>query len=475
METADVQEECRQRWKDIDEPPDFFFMCNDPLGTEEAQITNYLDPSQFEANIESFREAVATSLNNLKGGDAQWEVQTADVFVLGVEAGYFCDANLTASGLCKNLLAQQEQGIRVQFRVANQGDSNSEKVGDIDALLFNTDVFAQELGNVMAILLGVFSQVALTAGRDSTICDGASDQHTCLAGDVCRPITERVDYTTFTPDDWWLRADRKWFGGDVPSQADMREWYCDYDPRLFLGKVKVGQLGTADFYLRNANLNVKSECDRNHGGLGGPDIQCETVNATHPVPSDCCGYCFLSNLHIMKVFNCKGMQDPLTNRLLVNTIRDYCIRTQICSEERPCKGDPVEMGDPFQLLATGSYDIYCDPLDRGCEAKYVDGRPVQPGERVCGYKFACDFRIESIRRRIGWYNTELFLDTPTEEPGAKANVGAIVGGLLGGLTLLGLVGFGIWRYLRREEEKKRKKQEKEWKKYQKRRATITGK
>eukprot|EP00961_Rhodomonas_salina_P220854 2986005-Rhodomonas_salina.1 len=72
------------------------------------------------------------------------------------------------------------------------------------------------------------------------------------------------------------------------------------------------------------------------------------------------------------------------------------------------------MGDPFELLRASSYDIYCglspsarsarsdrsagggvvtrggcvwrgaDPLDRGCAAAYVDGRPVLPGERACG-------------------------------------------------------------------------------------------
>ena len=48
----------------------------------------------------------------------------------------------------------------------------------------------------------------------------------------------------------------------------LREWYCDNDPRLFAGKVRLGQLGWTDFYLRNSNLHVKSECDHTSGAIG---------------------------------------------------------------------------------------------------------------------------------------------------------------------------------------------------------------
>ena len=44
-----------------------------------------------------------------------------------------------------------------------------------------------------------------------------------------------------------------------------------------------------------------------------------------------------------------------------------------------------------------------DPLNRGCKTPYVDGRPLKAGERACGYKWACDLRIPSIRLRIGYY------------------------------------------------------------------------
>ena len=34
-----------------------------------------------------------------------------------------------------------------------------------------------------------------------------------------------------------------------------------YADVCFVGKVRVGQLGWTDYYLRNSNLHVKSECD----------------------------------------------------------------------------------------------------------------------------------------------------------------------------------------------------------------------
>jgi len=35
-----------------------------------------------------------------------------------------------------------------------------------------------------------------------------------------------------------------------------------------VGKVRLGQLGWTDFYLRNSNLHVKSECDHTSGAAG---------------------------------------------------------------------------------------------------------------------------------------------------------------------------------------------------------------
>jgi hypothetical protein len=31
-----------------------------------------------------------------------------------------------------------------------------------------------------------------------------------VAGDVCRPITERGKFTSFVSRDWWIRTDKKW-------------------------------------------------------------------------------------------------------------------------------------------------------------------------------------------------------------------------------------------------------------------------
>ena len=44
-----------------------------------------------------------------------------------------------------------------------------------------------------------------------------------------------------------------------------------------------------------------------------PDRHCLGINQTNPVPADCCGFCFLSNIHLSRLFNCTGMQDILKN------------------------------------------------------------------------------------------------------------------------------------------------------------------
>ena len=40
----------------------------------------------------------------------------------------------------------------------------------------------------------------------------------------------------------WVRTDRRWYGGTMPAKLMLREWYCDNDPRLFVGKVRLGQV-----------------------------------------------------------------------------------------------------------------------------------------------------------------------------------------------------------------------------------------
>jgi hypothetical protein len=229
-------------------------------------------------------------------------------------------------------------------------------------------------------------------------------------------------FTSFTSPNWWRRADKVWFGGNVPSRARLREWYCDDNPRLYIGKVQNGQLGTSDFYQQSANPNVKNECDPYDSVERDPskgDRQCAGINFTQPVPADCCGYCFLSNIHLMELYNCSQMQNPLRNRMLADTISEYCLETQRCRQERPCFGDPVPM-DANAMLSSTSFDTYCDPLNRGCATPYVDARPVREGEKACGYASVCDFSIDALRVKTGYYRSELELSDagPGYDPAA---------------------------------------------------------
>jgi hypothetical protein len=56
----------------------------------------------------------------------------------------------------------------------------------------------------------------------------------------------------------------------------VREWYCDYDPRLFVGKVRLGQLGYTDFYLRNSNLHVSFALGYTMHTRGRRQLECQS-------------------------------------------------------------------------------------------------------------------------------------------------------------------------------------------------------
>jgi hypothetical protein len=53
---------------------------------------------------------------------------------------------------------------------------------------------------------------------------------------------------------------------------------------------------------------------------------------------------------------CGGIQIRLNIR---TNAPEYCLKTRLCLEERPCFGEPVKMGDPYALLRATSYDVYC--------------------------------------------------------------------------------------------------------------------
>ena len=382
---------------------------------------------------------------------------------------------------CANRLVGDPPGIRVHFHVVGLAEQKEE----VDQILFGGEVLGLEIEKEFGKITGKFPQVTLRLGRDATPCGGPFDISTCILGDVCRPISDRSSFTDFVSRDWWVRTDARWYGGTVPPNWLVREWYCDYDPRLFVGKVRVGQLGYSDFYLRNSNLQVKSECDHDEeagitlqGGLSktvakvgnvveesglDPNRNCATVNTTDPVPFDCCGYCFLSNIHLTRLWNCTGMQDILNNDEAIAVLAKYCTTTRLCREYRPCFGEPVQMGDPFALLRSSTYDVWCDPLNRGCNTPYIDGRPLKPGERKCGYKWACDHRIPSIRNRIGYYWNDSTIFPPFPPPKEYYVMSAGVAAAIAVTSLccsgIAVVLYRRWRFIRDKKARKLRKEQ----------------
>eukprot|EP00961_Rhodomonas_salina_P124195 1673950-Rhodomonas_salina.2 len=281
---TDVQDQCRRRWIDIRYPPTFFYTCNDPLAMEEAQIAFAGTAAAFrEQHLTSLRASIALAVNNLKAIDSNMTVTADDVVVVNITDAAPCDpgTNTTAAAFCDKRLVSARDGIRARFRVVNQEATYA----DLDNVLYVTEAYGAELQRVLSLALEEFVEVQMTLGRDASLCEGPADGSSCLAGRVCGRVTERAAFTDFTSPAWWARADPRWFGGSIPSRPALREWYCDSDPRLFVGTVKVGQIGTADFYLRSSNPQVKSECD---AGEGAGAAQCAGINRTTPVPGDCC-------------------------------------------------------------------------------------------------------------------------------------------------------------------------------------------
>lgn len=381
----DAHTECKARWQDIPKPPWYFHTCNDPLRREEAQLSGYASAADFEPFRDQFIKAVAKATNVMAGTEASGGlvVKEEEVFIDSVRELEVCAKNASDPGdTCKRELpignAGAARGVSVMFHIEGHYDASLQETA-LDRALYVGDVYANELSNALVEQIGTPIQVRITKGRDATPCLGPLDTTTCLQGIPCSPISDRDAWTSFVSPEWWVRTPNKWFGGAIPSQTRVREWYCDDDPRLYLGTRRNGQLGRVDVYVRNSNPNIKSECDYFDSVTGDPtpgggDSQCKDVNRTNPVPADCCGYCFLSVLHIMELFNCTGLTDLKNNKRGRDTIATFCRKTQFCREVRPCSGDPVRMGNPTDLLSASSSDIYCDPLDRGCEAEYVDGR-----------------------------------------------------------------------------------------------------
>jgi hypothetical protein len=149
------------------------------------------------------------------------------------------------------------------------------------------------------------------------------------------------------------------------------------------------------YYASSSNPWIKSECDVTDS-LGNPrpnpDADCVSVTKQVPITQQCCGFCILSQAHLMRMWNCTGLSDPVSNPQTIQVLALYCTQTLHCAEARPCLGDPVQMGDPSKLFDPSQYNIACDQLNSGCRAS---------GQ--CGYRWACDNRLESLRQRLGYY------------------------------------------------------------------------
>ena len=175
----------------------------------------------------------------------------------------------------------------------------------------------------------------------------------------------------------------------------VRQWYCSPTPQFPIGVIQVGNLGTQMYYASSSSPWILSECDLTDS-LGNPrpspDADCAAVSKRAPVTRQCCGFCILSQAQLMRMWNCTGLSDPVSDPVAIQVLVLYCTQTQRCSESRPCLGDPVTMGDPNKLFDPSQYTIACDQLDKGCDAA---GR--------CGYRWACDNRLESLRQRLGYY------------------------------------------------------------------------
>ena len=168
----------------------------------------------------------------------------------------------------------------------------------------------------------------------------------------------------------------------------------------------------------------------------------------------------LSNIHLTRLWNCTGMQDILNNDEAIAVLAKYCTTTRLCREYRPCQR---QMGDPFALLRSSTYDVWCDPLNRGCNTPYIDGRPLKPGERKCGYKWACDHRIPSIRNRIGYYWNDSTIFPPFPPPKEYYVMSAGVAAAIAVTSLccsgIAVVLYRRWRFIRDKKARKLRKEQ----------------
>ena len=176
-----------------------------------------------------------------------------------------------------------------------------------------------------------------------------------------------------------------------------RQWYCSSSPQFPIGAIQIGNLGSQMYYASSSNPWILSECDLTDSlgnPLADPNVGCKGVTKLTPVTRQCCGFCILSQAHLMRMWNCTGLSDPVTDPLAIQALALYCTQTLHCSESRPCLGSPVQMGDPSQLFDPSQYSIGCNQLNPGCDAA-----------GHCSYRWACDNTIEALRQRLGFYAT----------------------------------------------------------------------
>ena len=96
---GDAQDYCRSFWQDLQTPPTFYHTCNDPLFTEEVQMTGYT-LADFNANYHNtFKQSVAAAMMNLKQNNSELVVTSENVVIARTFEGTSCkDGGTTLQG-----------------------------------------------------------------------------------------------------------------------------------------------------------------------------------------------------------------------------------------------------------------------------------------------------------------------------------------------------------------------------------------
>ena len=92
LDVPAIQDRCQSLWQDIDVPPSYFHTCNDPTGTEEAQIAGYTLEEFDPLLLGTFRQSVAQAMNNLKQNNSGLSVTQDNIGIIKTFAGTACSS-----------------------------------------------------------------------------------------------------------------------------------------------------------------------------------------------------------------------------------------------------------------------------------------------------------------------------------------------------------------------------------------------